>query len=69
MKQNATNNSPMCSSLIILFEKDKKAIFLQEEQEVISLSFVQWKDPVSHPGERERHLRVSYVRRISGKDE
>lgn len=59
----------MCSSLIFLFEKDEKVIFLQEEQEVICFSFVLWKDPVSHPGERERLLHVSYIRRVSGKDE
>lgn len=58
----------MCSSRIFLFEKDKKVIFLQE-QKVICLSFVLWKDPVSHPGERERHLHVSYIRRIFGKNE
>lgn len=58
----------MCSSLILLFEKNKKTIFLQK-QKVICLSFVLRKDPVSHPEERERHLRVSYIRRISGKNE
>lgn len=57
----------MCSCLIFPFEKDKEVIFLQE-QKVICLSFVLWKDPVSHPGERERHLRVSYIRRIFGKN-
>lgn len=41
-------------------------IFLQE-QKVICLPFVLWKDPVSHPGERERHLRVNYIRRILGR--
>lgn len=65
MKQN-TSNSPVCSSLIFLFQMDRKVGFLQEEQEIICLSFVLCKDPVSHPGERERLLRVSYIKRISG---
>lgn len=59
MKQNTTNNSPICSSLILLLTKDKKVIFLQEEQEVICFSFVLWKDPVSHPGKTEKHISMS----------
>lgn len=59
----------MCSFHMFLFEKDRKEIFLQEEQEMVCLSFVLWKDSVGLPGEIERLLRVSYIRRISGKDE
>lgn len=50
----------MCSSLIFLFAKDKKVIFLQEEQEVISFIFVLWKDLWVNLG-REKGVSVSVI--------